>query len=110
VTEAKLSCKCKNFTFDYSFWTDASLPENRNGTAACLTFATNKNHAKKSKQANSTTTIAACPIGYADASCKAEKDALELPPQLINDDLQQYEHTNLFIGNDSQSSLMALAA
>jgi len=110
ATEAKLTRKRKNFTFDYSFWTDGSVSENGNGTAACLTFATDENPAKQRKQGDLNTTVAACPVGYADASCKAEKVALELPPALVNDEPQKYEHTNLFIGSDSQSGLMALAA
>jgi ribonuclease HI len=53
-------------------------------------------------------TFAVQPVGFAGASCKAEKDALELPLVIIAQDLTKYFHTNLFVGMDSQSSLMAL--
>jgi hypothetical protein len=50
------------------------------------------------------------PVGYAGASCKAEKVALEIPSDIINNDPEPYMHKHIFIGSDSQSSLMALSA
>jgi hypothetical protein len=38
------------------------------------------------------------------------KKALELPPAIINQNCNKYAHSRIFIGSDSQSSLMALNA
>jgi len=106
-----LSRKCKNF--NHSFWTDGSVNPSGYGTAACMAFPPTKANPTKRWQLNdgsSTTTIMVRPVGFVDASCLSEKTALELVPTIITHCSAQYSHSNVFVGSDSQSSLMALAA
>lgn len=85
---------------------EATLDRKRKQSS--LAFASNIHPCKRQRLAPTTTM--ACPAGHIDASCKAEKVALELPPNIISQDPAQCEHSNLFIGSDSQSSLMALVS
>jgi hypothetical protein len=86
-----------------------SCLEHGDASAACVSFQMD-NHPCKHHQHNDETTILACPVGFTGASCLAEKEALELPPAIINQNCNKYAHSRIFIGSDSQSSLMALNA
>jgi len=107
ITEAALSHKRKQC--DFSFWTDGSVLNNGYASAACISFPTDGNPCKKIHLNHEITTLV-CPVGYKDASCAAEKVALVLPTEIMLRDPEKYAHANLFVGSDSQSSLMAMSA
>jgi hypothetical protein len=98
-------------SFDYAFWTDGSLLPSGFASAACITYATDAGDpCKRRRLSPNSITILSRPAGLTESSTLAEKNALEMPAQIINSDPLTYEHTNIFIGTDCQSGLMALAA
>jgi hypothetical protein len=107
LAEETLTGKRKHF--DFSFWTDGSYTPDAYGTAACISFETN-GHPCKRRRMDNETTIMARPAGLAGASCLPEKIALDLPAEIIRRNPRQYRNSNIFVGCDSQSSLMALNA
>ncbi len=73
-----------------------SCLEHGDASAACVSFQMD-NHPCKHHQHNDETTILACPVGFTGASCLAEKEALELPPAIINQNCNKYAHSRIFI-------------
>jgi len=50
------------------------------------------------------------PVDFAGALCLSEKRPLNFHSAIINRDCNKYAHSTIFVGSDSQSSLMALNA
>ena len=97
--------------FDFAFWTDGSLLPSGFASAACLSYATDGGDpCKRRRLSPHGIKILSRPAGLTHSSTLAEKNALDMPAQLINHDPLTYEHSNIFIGTDCQSGLMALAA
>jgi hypothetical protein len=97
-------------SFHYAFCTDGSLLPSGFARSACLSYATDGSDPCKCHHLSPHgIKILSQPAGLPQSSMLAEKNVLDMPVQLINHDPLTYEHTNIFIGTDCQSGLMALA-
>ena len=104
-------------TFDYSFWTDASLLNTSFGSAVALTYDCNNSPPNnfsepetqvKRRRLPHEFEVVASPLGLIGSSTFGEKQALLLPPKVMRDNKEKYHQKRIFIGSDSRSCLSGM--